>query len=66
MIRKIKNEDWSLMVHIQFSPAFGLLFPLSVELESFNGVNTVSRQLEGFNEEKGGLFWVYFGSGFGV
>lgn len=25
-------------------------------MEGFNGVNTVNRQLEGFNEEKGGLF----------
>lgn len=53
------------MEYIQFPPAFGP-FSLSVELEGFNGVNTVNRQLEGFNEEKGGLFWVYFGSGFGV
>ena len=54
------------MVYIQFPPAFGPFFPLRVELDGFSGVNTVNRQLEGFNEEKGGLFWVYFGSGFGV
>lgn len=53
------------MEYIQFPPAFGSFSP-SVELEGFNGVNTVNRQLEGFNEEKGGLFWVYFGSGFGI
>lgn len=56
----------SLMVYIQFPPVFGPCFPPSVELEDLSGVNTVNRQLEGFNGEKGGLFWVYFGSGFGV
>lgn len=53
------------MEYIQFPLAFGRLFPRSVELESFHGVNTVNRQLEGFNEEKEGLFGVYFGSSFG-
>lgn len=36
-----------------------------MELEGFRGVNTVSRQLEGFNEEKGGVvfdvLWQQFG-----
>ena len=54
MITNVKNEDWSLMVYTQFpQPAFGLFLPLSVELEGSSGVNTVNRQLEGFNEEKG-------------
>lgn len=30
------------------------IWTICVELEGFRGVNTVSRQLEGFNEEKGG------------
>lgn len=55
--KKFENEDWSLMVYMPFpTAAFGLFFPLSVELEGFDRVNTVNRQLEGFNEEKGGLF----------
>lgn len=64
MIRKVTNEDWSLMVYIQFPPtAFGLFSSPSVELEGFNGVNTVNRQLEGFNEEKGGLFGCILAAG---
>lgn len=44
-------------MHVQFPPTeFRLFFPLNFELEGFNGVNTVNRQLEGFNEKKGGLF----------
>lgn len=74
MIRKVKNEDRTLMMYIQFPPtAFGPFFPLSVELKGYNGVNTVNRQLEGFNEEKGGLFGcilaavlAYSGTGNGV
>ena len=45
------------MVYIQFlSTAFGPFLAVSVDLERFNGVNTVNRHLEGFIEEKGGLF----------
>ncbi len=66
MIRKVKNENLSLMVYMQFPPALGPFFSKSVGSEDFNGVNTVNRQLEGFNGKKGGLFWVYFGSGSGV
>lgn len=59
MIRKVQNADWHLMEYARFPPAFGPL------VWSW-GVNTLSRQLESFNEEKGGLFSMYFGSGSGV
>lgn len=55
VIRKVQNADWHLMVPTS----------IGVELGGLRGVNTVSRQLGGFNEEKGGGVRC-FGSGLGA